>query len=60
MSRKTNRQLEEENAALCERLDAVADILDDQELTATGKLAEIGDLVLEDEGDGEDEEEEGE
>jgi len=51
MGRKTNRELEEEVAALQERMNAVADVPEDDELNEADKLAEIEGEVFEDEED---------
>jgi len=48
MGRKTNRELEEEVAALQDQMNAVADVLEDDELSEADKLAEIEQEVFED------------
>jgi uncharacterized protein YrrD len=49
VARKTNRELEEENASLKEQLAAVADVLEDDAMKDGEKLDEIEDVIFDEE-----------
>jgi hypothetical protein len=58
MGRKTNRELEEEVAALQDQVNAVADVLEDDELKEKDKLAEIEGMLFDDDEEEDEEEDE--
>lgn len=51
MARKSVRELEEENSTLKQQLNAVADVLDDEQLADKVKLDEIENVIFDDEQD---------